>query len=306
MTFQLDRLERCQAEARRLVEEGKAYEDEGAIRFRMPDEGVTGWDDVVRGRIEFPNDELDDLVIVRSRRPADLQLRLAGRGLARRDHARDPRRRPRLEHAEADPDPARRSAPTCRSTRTCRTSSATDGSKLSKRHGAVSVDEFREAGLPARRADELPRAARLGATTTRRRSCRREELIERFTLERVGAEPGDVRLPEARLDERRLPAGARAGRVRGRAPRVAARAGDRLGRGARARGGAARAGEDRAARRVPGLRGLPLRAGGARSGRARRSSSDPVRGGDRARGGRAVHGGGDRDGADASSASGWG
>src|SRR5215211_5486941 len=36
VTFQLDRLERCQAEARRLVDEGAAYEDEGAIRFRMP------------------------------------------------------------------------------------------------------------------------------------------------------------------------------------------------------------------------------------------------------------------------------
>src|SRR2546421_3645491 len=34
-TYQLDRLERCQEEARRLVEIGKAYEDEGAIRFRM-------------------------------------------------------------------------------------------------------------------------------------------------------------------------------------------------------------------------------------------------------------------------------
>src|ERR1700693_5508057 len=35
VTFQLGRMERCQAEARRLVEDGKAYEDEGAIRIRM-------------------------------------------------------------------------------------------------------------------------------------------------------------------------------------------------------------------------------------------------------------------------------
>ena len=39
VTFQLDRIERCQQEAHRLVDEGKAYEDEGAIRIRMPDEG---------------------------------------------------------------------------------------------------------------------------------------------------------------------------------------------------------------------------------------------------------------------------
>src|ERR671911_515754 len=66
ITFQLDRLERCGQEARRLVGEGKAYEDEGAIRFRMPGEGTTAWDDAVKGRIEFPNEQLEDLVLVRS------------------------------------------------------------------------------------------------------------------------------------------------------------------------------------------------------------------------------------------------
>src|ERR671937_1325015 len=64
VTFQLDRLERCQEVARELVAAGKAYEDDGAIRFRMPDEGVTAWDDAVLGRIEIPNKELEDLVIV--------------------------------------------------------------------------------------------------------------------------------------------------------------------------------------------------------------------------------------------------
>ena len=32
----------------------------------MPDEGVTGWDDAIKGRIEVPNAELEDLVLVRS------------------------------------------------------------------------------------------------------------------------------------------------------------------------------------------------------------------------------------------------
>ena len=66
VTFQLDAMDRCRTLARELLAEGRAYEDEGAIRFRMPDEGVTGWDDVVRGRIEVPNAELEDLVIVRA------------------------------------------------------------------------------------------------------------------------------------------------------------------------------------------------------------------------------------------------
>ncbi|MGZ4409828.1 MAG: glutamate--tRNA ligase family protein [Gaiellaceae bacterium] len=66
VTFQLDRLQDCAEIARRLVDEGKAYEDEGAIRFRMPDDGVTAWDDAVRGRVEFPNDKLEDVVLVRT------------------------------------------------------------------------------------------------------------------------------------------------------------------------------------------------------------------------------------------------
>src|SRR5262245_41293645 len=65
-TFQLDRVDEVRAIAEGLVAEGKAYVDEGAIRFRMPDDGVVGWDDVGRGRIEFANENLADLVIVRS------------------------------------------------------------------------------------------------------------------------------------------------------------------------------------------------------------------------------------------------
>ncbi len=36
------------------------------VRFRTPDEGVTAWDDLIRGRVEFQNSELEDFVIVRS------------------------------------------------------------------------------------------------------------------------------------------------------------------------------------------------------------------------------------------------
>src|SRR6187200_1356159 len=38
VTFQLDRMEACRELAQRLVDEGRAYEDEGAIRIRMPDD----------------------------------------------------------------------------------------------------------------------------------------------------------------------------------------------------------------------------------------------------------------------------
>src|SRR5919204_3434912 len=66
VTFQLDRMDDCLRAAERLVADGRAYEDEGAIRFRMPDEGTTGWEDVVRGRIEVANETIEDLVLVRS------------------------------------------------------------------------------------------------------------------------------------------------------------------------------------------------------------------------------------------------
>jgi len=66
VTFQLDRMGHAQEVARGLVDEGKAYEDEGAIRFRMPDEGTTAWDDVVLGKVEYPNEKLEDLVLIRS------------------------------------------------------------------------------------------------------------------------------------------------------------------------------------------------------------------------------------------------
>ena len=105
VTFQLDSMPRHAEDARRLLADGHAYEDEGAIRFRMPDEGVTAWDDAIKGRIEYPNEKLEDLVLAALRRAADLQPRRRARRRRLGDHPRDPRRGPRLEHAEADPDP---------------------------------------------------------------------------------------------------------------------------------------------------------------------------------------------------------
>ena len=52
VTFQLDSADKAREQAQRLLAEGKAYEDEGAIRFRQP-EGSVAWDDAVRGRIAF-------------------------------------------------------------------------------------------------------------------------------------------------------------------------------------------------------------------------------------------------------------
>ena len=183
VTFQLDAMDRCRELAARLVEEGTAYEDEGAIRFRMPDEGVTGWDDAVRGPDRVPERAARGRRHRPLRRPPDVQLRLAGGGHGRRDHARDPRRRPHLEHARSRSRSCARSVTSRRCTRTSPNVLGPDGKKLSKRHGAVSVDEFRAAGyLPEALMNFLALLgwAPDGETTI----MSRDELVERFTLER--------------------------------------------------------------------------------------------------------------------------
>ena len=270
-TFQLDVMERAKEEARRLVAEGTAYEDEGAIRIRMPDEGSTGWDDAIKGRIEVPNAELEDLVLVRSDgRPtynfaSPLEDWLDGITHVIRgdDHVSNTPKQINVLRALGAEPPVYAHVPNV---------FGADGKKLSKRHGAVSVDEFRDAGyVPEALMNFL---ALLGWAPDGETTIMSADELDRTLLARARRlEPGDVRLREARLDERRLPARARARRVRDRLVVLPARAGRRLARGARARRRADRAGEDRAPRRVPGVRRLPLPRRRARSGAPRRADS---------------------------------
>ena len=187
VTFQLDRLERCAQEARRLVEEGKAYEDEGAIRFRMPDEGTTAWDDAVKGRIEFPNEQLEDLVLVRSdgrptynfASPVEDWLDGITHVIRGDDHVSNTPKQIQILQALGSEIPIYAHVPNV---------FGEDGKKLSKRHGAVSVDEFREAGYIAPTLMNflsLLGWAPDGETTI----MSQDELIDRFSLERVGASP---------------------------------------------------------------------------------------------------------------------
>jgi glutamyl-tRNA synthetase len=187
LTFQLDRMERCREEAQRLVAEGKAYEDEGAIRMRMPDEGATAWDDLIRGRIEQPNEKIEDLVIVRAdgrptynfASPVEDWLDGITHVLRGDDHISNTPKQIQILEALGAPLPeyghlANILGP--------------DGKKLSKRHGATSVEEFREQGyIPEALVNFL---ALLGWSYDDKTTVMsREELVERFTLERVGASP---------------------------------------------------------------------------------------------------------------------
>ena len=63
---QTQRLEIYQKYVTELLAKGVAYEDEGAVRIRMPKEGYTTWHDLVAGKISIPNKEVDDKVLLKS------------------------------------------------------------------------------------------------------------------------------------------------------------------------------------------------------------------------------------------------
>jgi glutamyl-tRNA synthetase len=187
VTFQLDRMERCRDEAQRLVAEGTAYEDEGAIRMRMPDEGTTAWDDLIRGRIEYPSEKLEDLVLLRAdgrptynfASPVEDWLDGITHVLRGEDHISNTPKQIRILEALGAPLPAYGHLANIY---------GPDGKKLSKRHGSVSVEDFRRDGyLPEALVNFL---ALLGWSYDDKTTVMsREELVERFDLERVGASP---------------------------------------------------------------------------------------------------------------------
>lgn len=63
---QSDRIALYQQEAKKLVDQGLAYKDQGAVRLKSQNEGEIGWDDLVRGQIKFPWKEVGDFVILKS------------------------------------------------------------------------------------------------------------------------------------------------------------------------------------------------------------------------------------------------
>jgi glutamyl-tRNA synthetase len=196
VTFQLDVMDECRRVAEMLVAEGKAYEDEGAIRIRMPDDGTTAWNDAVKGRIEVPNEQLEDLVLVRSDgRPTynfASPFEDARDGITHvirgDDHVSNtPKQINLLVALDAD-IPVYAHAPSLL---------GPDGKKLSKRHGAQSIDEFRDAGYIAPALMNF--LALLGWSYDDKTTIMsRDELIERFSLERV--QPSPATFDYAKLD----------------------------------------------------------------------------------------------------------
>jgi glutamyl-tRNA synthetase len=171
----------------RLLESGHAYEDDGAVRFRVPDEGEISFQDAVLGEITTPHSAIKDFVIQRSDGSPLYNLAVAvddrDMGITHvvrgQDHVSNtPRQLMLLQALGAEP-PTFAHIPLLH---------GPDGKKLSKRHGAASVQEVRDQGF-------LPEAVRnylalLGwgydESTT---FMTTDELVERFSLERVSKNP---------------------------------------------------------------------------------------------------------------------
>jgi glutamyl-tRNA synthetase len=184
---QAERADRHREQIERLQSGGHAYEDDGAVRLRVPDEGETVVTDAIRGPVTFPHSSIDDFVIRRSDGSALYNLAVAvddlDMGITHvvrgEDHlSNTPRQAMILKALGADP-PVYAHLPLLH---------GTDGKKLSKRHGAASVQELRDAGY-------LPEAVRnyiallgwgLDASTT---FMSTDDLVGNFSLERVSKSP---------------------------------------------------------------------------------------------------------------------
>jgi len=161
------------------------------IRFRNPDSGDVGWNDLVKGPISFANAELDDLVIARSDGvptynfavvvdDIDMAITHVLRG---DDHVNNTPRQINIYRALGAPLPQFGHLPMIL---------GPDGQKLSKRHGAVSVLQYRDDGfLPEALFNYL---ARLGWSHGDDEKFSRQELIEWFDLAHVNRAPAQFNM----------------------------------------------------------------------------------------------------------------
>ena len=154
------------------------------VRFRNPVEGAVVWEDQVKGRIEIANAELDDLVIARpDGTPTynfcvvvddiDMAITHVIRG---DDHVNNTPRQINMYYALGKTPPVFAHTPTVL---------GADGSKLSKRHGAKSVMEYRDEGyLPEAMINML---ARLGWSHGDEEIFSREQLVQWFDANKISA-----------------------------------------------------------------------------------------------------------------------
>jgi glutamyl-tRNA synthetase len=156
------------------------------VRFKNPLSGSVAWDDQVKGRIEIANEELDDLVIARSDGTPtynfcvvvdDLDMKIT-HVIRGDDHVNNTPRQINMIRALGAEPPVYGHLPTVL---------GADGTKLSKRHGAVSVMQYADEGfLPEAMVNFL---ARLGWAHGDDEIFTREQLVSWFDIAHVHPAP---------------------------------------------------------------------------------------------------------------------
>lgn len=156
------------------------------LRFKTPDSGSVVWDDLVKGRIEIQNTELDDLILARTDGTPtynftvvvdDMDMKIT-HVLRGDDHINNTPRQIHIFEALNAPLPAYGHMPMLL---------GPDGKRLSKRHGAVSVLQYREEGI-------LPKAlinylVRLGWSHGDQEIFTEQEMIEHFDVHNINGAP---------------------------------------------------------------------------------------------------------------------
>ncbi len=157
------------------------------IRFKGPVGGSVSWDDKVKGRIEFSNDELDDLIIARpDGTPTynfcvvvddiDMGITHVIRG---DDHVNNTPRQIHIFRALGQEPPVYAHLPTVLNEQ---------GEKMSKRNGAKPVTQYRDEGfLPEAMVNYL---ARLGWSHGDDEIFSREQFLQWFDLDHLGKSAG--------------------------------------------------------------------------------------------------------------------
>ena len=161
--------------------------NDAVIRFKAPATGTTVVDDRVKGPIAFQNSELDDFIICRSDGMPMYNLAVVVDDITMGintiirgdDHVNNTPKQILLYKALGAPLPLFAHVPMVL---------GNDRSRLSKRHGAMSVTEYREMGyLPDAMLNYL---VRLGWSHGDQEFFTRQELIEKFSLENIGKSAG--------------------------------------------------------------------------------------------------------------------
>ncbi len=140
------RFNRYQEVAEILLSQGKAYEDQGAIRFKVPKDGSIQFNDLVRGEMSFNFSDVEDFVILRSDKSPtyhlastlddiDYEITIIARG---EDILSSTPKHMLLMQALDANLPKFCHLPLL---------FGPDGKKLSKRHGDTSVQAFKEKGI---------------------------------------------------------------------------------------------------------------------------------------------------------------